>query len=98
MLLIRFQNLKIKKLLLDLGLLIPEYVSTEKYIYTSKVKSKQFVEIYEYLENNGVPTFKRGERKLFLEKMGWNDIAYENVQAKFRTKKNIKKNSKKILY
>ena len=86
-----------QEIIIDLGLLIPEYVSTEKYIYTSKLKSKQFAEIYEYLENNGVPYFKRGERKLFLEKMNWNDITYENVQAKFRTKKILKRIPRKII-
>lgn len=88
---------KDEEIVIDLGLLIPEYISTEKYIYTSKVRNKQFIEIYEYLENNGVPTFKRGERKLLLEKMGWNDKVYENVQAKFRNKKILKRIPRKFV-
>lgn len=88
---------KNEEIIIDLSLLIPEYVSTEKYIYTSKVRNKQFVEIYEYLENNGIHSFSREERKLFLKKMNWNDIIYENVQAKFRNKKLLKRIPKKFV-
>lgn len=67
---------------------ITDYPYSEKYIYTSGQCSKQdFVEAYEWLEQNGIPKFQWGKRKGFLALHNWTDKAYENAQAMLRHNK-----------
>lgn len=88
---------KNQEIILDLGLLLPEYVSTEKYLYKPRIKNKEFIEIYEYFEKHGVPKFDRGERKKLLEKMNWHDRIYESVQSSFKNERGIKRIPRKLV-
>ncbi len=75
----RFEN---KKIILDLKDYL-DYPHTEKYLYvlgTLKKESTMHL-AYEWLEKNGIPEFKYGERKLFLLQEGFGDKDYENAQA-----------------
>lgn len=88
---------KNQEIILDLGLLLPEYISTEKYLYKPRIKNKEFIEIYEYFEKHGVPKFDRGERKKLLEKMNWHDRIYESVLSSFKNKRGIKRIPRKFV-
>lgn len=46
--------------------------------------SQMFNDIKEYLTRNGIPQFQWGERKAFLEQMGWDAKTYESTQAAVR--------------
>jgi len=88
---------KNQEIILDLGLLLPEYISTEKYLYKPRIKNKEFIEIYEYFEKHGIPKSNRGERKKLLEKMNWNDKVYESVQASFKHGRGIRRIPRKLV-
>lgn len=76
-------------IVIDMAQIVDCYPATKKYIYNSGTikKESQFPEIYEWMEIYGVPKFKRGKRKNFLEQKRWDSKTYENAQSFMREEK-----------
>ncbi len=74
-----FEN---KEIVIDLKDYL-EYPYTEEYIYISGTLKKESTMhlAYEWMDKNGVPNFKHGERKKFLLENGFKDKDYENAQS-----------------
>jgi hypothetical protein len=67
---------------IDLAPFAPDRTATEDWIYSRY--PAQGAEIYEWIEEHGMPSFKRGpggERTAFLETQGWDLKQYSAVQA-----------------
>jgi hypothetical protein len=71
-----------KSLELDLHDFCPDRAVTENHIYRRLNQSA--AEMYEYFEQNGVPSFDHGKRKRFLSEMEWFEADYENAVCTFR--------------
>lgn len=67
---------------------ITDYPCSEKYIYVSGQCSRQdFIEAYEWLEQNGMQKFQWGKRKVFLASHDWTSKSYEAAQQMIRYNK-----------
>lgn len=75
---------KLENVLIDGPLDLADHTSyphTDKYIYICG--DQQYIEIYEYLEENG-SAFSRGDRKALIQRNGWSSKKLENAQRAIR--------------
>lgn len=60
-----------------------DFIITDNWIYTDK-SSSNLIDIFEWLEKFGIPSFKWGERKSFLLKNNWDPKEYEHAVTKYQ--------------
>ena len=75
------------RLELDLHDYHPERAFSETYVY--RRLNQEAADIYEYLEENGVPEFKHRDKAAFLEEHGWSDQNYLNARNAFTQSESI---------
>ena len=66
---------------IDLSEHVTERAATEKFLYRRMNLAR--AKIYEYLEENGLPEFERGERAKFLDEMGWGIEDWNGARQRF---------------
>lgn len=82
---------KEKDIIIDMAEITP-YPHSDEYIYISgQMKHQDSIEIYEWMLKNGIPKFKRGERKKFLEENKWDEHHYEGCQGIIRYNRKIER-------
>jgi len=72
---------------LDLANFCPKRAATCEFIY--RRLNQTAANIYEYFEQNGVPTFGHGELKKFLTDAGWGLSDYENAKSTFTQQESV---------
>lgn len=72
---------------LDLHDYCPERAVTDVYIY--RRLNQQAAEIYEFIEDNGIPEFGHGERKQFLRVRDWSEQDFSNARTAFHQQDQI---------
>lgn len=71
-----------------------DYHCSEKYVYISKsIKTDEFIEIYEFIENNDLQNkkYKYNELKTMLTAHNWNRKTFMSVQSALLSKKGIER-------
>jgi len=75
------------RLELDLHDYHPERAFSATYVY--RRLNQEAADIYEYLEESGVPEFKHRDKATFLEEHGWTDQNYLNARNAFTQSESI---------